>query len=312
MDLNLLEKTEIWFDNLVLSGANLTELAAAVARVLELPTQAVLVVDVREDHVTLDVLQKVVRAEQFMGKRDELLRALSAIQGVTVTDRTEVHSDGILGMIGLDRDEVPAALERTRGMTDDVRARVSRRALVVPTGFEVQRGMIVDTNSPFIRSVLSSRGYSVKVAPAQPDDADVLAGVLRLAVSEGFGLVVTTGGVGAEDKDYSVEAVLQVAPDASTPYTVHFQKGTGRHVKDGVRIAVGSSGVCRFVALPGPNDEVQAALPVLVDCLGRGDDDADTAEAIAAVLREKLRDRKSWHHHDAAQAGASHSDKEST
>ena len=55
MELNLLEKTELRIHGLELSGVNLNELAARVAQVLELPANQVLVVDVREDHVCLDL-----------------------------------------------------------------------------------------------------------------------------------------------------------------------------------------------------------------------------------------------------------------
>ena len=51
-ELNLLEKTELWVNEIILEQVNLTEMASAVARVLGLPEDKVMVVDVRPTHVT--------------------------------------------------------------------------------------------------------------------------------------------------------------------------------------------------------------------------------------------------------------------
>ena len=48
MGLNLLEKTELWINEITLDHTNLTDLANAVARSLGLSDGEVLVVDVRQ------------------------------------------------------------------------------------------------------------------------------------------------------------------------------------------------------------------------------------------------------------------------
>jgi hypothetical protein len=63
---------------------------------------------------------------------------------------------------------------------------------------------------------------------------------------------------------------------------------TGRHVKDGVRIAVGQYAGCLMVSLPGPNDEVLASLGPLTAGLESGAGRQDLAGAIAHVLRARL------------------------
>jgi molybdopterin biosynthesis enzyme MoaB len=113
---------------------------------------------------------------------------------------------------------------------------------------------------------------------------------------QGYGTIITTGGVGAEDKDFSVEAVLRLDPDAVTPYITKFTKGEGRHKKDGVRIAVGQAEGTTMVSLPGPNDEVKACL----DALARGLKNDVGKEALAAdlasILRERLREKMGQGH----------------
>jgi len=90
--------------------------------------------------------------------------------------------------------------------------------------------------------------------------------------------------------------VLEVDPDAATPYIVKFKQGTGRHVKDGVRIAVGTIGPTMIVSLPGPNDEVRVATEVLMNAIESNYDKNTTAGLLANALAEKIANKR-FHHH---------------
>jgi molybdenum cofactor synthesis domain-containing protein len=298
VEFNLLEKTELWIRPIHLQGANLQAIGRAVAEVLDLGADEVLVTDVRDEVVTLDILRRTVLAEQIAGKERALLARLGAIAGVTVTEETGVHSEGVLGLIALGEANVAPALAAQRELGDRVRQAIARRAMVFPTGGEVQRGVIADTNTDLIAARLRQHGFRVAAGAALPDDDEVIAGAIRRAITEGYGLVITTGGLGAEDKDRTVEGILRVDPGAATPYLAKFQRGTGRHVKDGVRIAVGHVEDALIVALPGPNEEVRVGLEVLLDGLKRGLPKADLAESLAGRLREILREKMGRHHHD--------------
>jgi hypothetical protein len=81
--------------------------------------------------------------------------------------------------------------------------------------------------------------------------------------------------------------------DAATPYICRFEIGTGRHVKDGIKIAVGKVHDTLIVALPGPNDEVKASLQILIDGLRTGQEKHVLAENIAIKLRSIFRDKMS-------------------
>ena len=93
-----------------------------------------------------------------------------------------------------------------------------------------------------------------------------------------------------------MEAVSALDAEAATPYICHFEVGTGRHVKDGIKIGVGNYNGTLIVALPGPNDEVRASLDVLVEGLKTNTDKHVLAERIAATLRDILREKML--HHD--------------
>lgn len=294
MDINLLNKTEIWINNIKLENTNLTLLAEEVADVLGLPKNMVLVVDVRDNHITLDVLQQHINPESVFGKQKELLDRLSKLSGVKIFEDTDIHSAGILGMIGLDEDQAKEVIEKSNEMAVKIQSMLSKRVIVFPTGFEVKRGMIEDTNTPMLKAALESEGFKVTVGQILDDDLDFIAGNIRRAVDYGYGLVLTTGGVGAEDKDKTVEGILKVDPEAATPYIVKFKQGTGRHEKEGVRIGVGQVDQTLIIALPGPNDEVKIGLSVILDALKEGTSKEALAHKLAEALREKLRTK--FHH----------------
>jgi molybdenum cofactor synthesis domain-containing protein len=287
---SLLDKTELTVQPIGLKDVNLRQLADTAAAVLGFASDEVYVIDARDDLLTFDVLRTEIGAESLIGKSHELLTALGRLPGVTVDGRTRVMSQGILGWIAGDAAEVGAALQASNRMVDDMRKRIARRAVVFATGPEVIQGQIVDTNTPLIASLLGAQGVLVTSGGALADDSDTISGALREAVTErGFGLVITTGGVGAEKKDCTVEALLSLDPHAATPYIVKFQAGHGRHLKDGVRIAVGSFGHALLVALPGPNEEVQLAIEALCTRLHDGLDNHALAQAMVEPLRRRLR-----------------------
>lgn len=297
MGLNLLEKTELWINNITLNNANLTELAETAARILGLDSNKVLVVDVRPQHITLDILEKDIPEENIMGKESLLLSEISKLQGVNITDETYIHSNGILGMICLDVEKPKEVLNTITTMTNEIKEKISKRAIVFPTGFELKQNLIEDTNTPYLKKSLEEEGYKVTVGDIIEDDMDDMVYKLSDAISRAFGLIITTGGVGAEDKDKSVESILKIDPNAATPYIVKFKQGTGRHVKDGVKIAVGQVGPTYVVGLPGPNDEVQIASKILIECLKNNCDKTEMARQIAKALAEKLTAKK-FHHEE--------------
>ena len=288
MEMNLREKTELYVCDIKLANANLDAIAHTAATELGIAPERVIVVDVRDDTVTLDILQDTVRLEDILGREESLLKALSQIEGVTIVPKTRIHSEGVLGMVALDQETAELLPERLKKIERTIDEKISKRAIVFPTGREIIDGEIADTNTPFLKKVLSEAGYEAVEGPAIDDDPDIVIQALGAAADNGFGLVITTGGTGAEDKDFLVEGVTVLDPHAATPYIVHYPVGQGRHKKDGVRIAVGEMGWTTFVALTGPNPEVKLASPVLLRGLAEKWDKARMADEIAATLRTIL------------------------
>jgi molybdenum cofactor synthesis domain-containing protein len=295
---DLYQKTELKVEPVILSGVNLSDAAAVVADVLGLERDEVLVIDARDELLTLDLLREKIDPYSVVGKQDDILLALGALPGLTVTDNSRITSNGMLGWVAYDREEGIAALDRSQQMVEQLSSRIARRVVVFSTGPEVLSGQIEDTNKPTITEVMSAEGYSVKSGQDLDDDLNSLVCSLNDAVyNAGYGIVITTGGVGAEDKDFSVEALLEVDPGAATPYIARFKSGHGRHVKDGIRIGVGQVNDSLLFALPGPNDEVRIALDVMMSGLSVGHSKELLAENIAIALREKLRHNHAMKHH---------------
>lgn len=297
MEWDLLEKTTFWVDHVDLANANLGDVAAAAATALGLPPKDVIVVDVRPGVVAFDVLRRRVAAEAVAGKESTLLKALSAVPGVSLGAGAGVHSEGVLGLIALEPQMASEVLSASEEMARQIGRSVSRRAVVFASGAEVLAGHIEDTNSPYIMRALGQNGFAVRFGGVLEDRVDAAVGSLEGALSAGYGLVITTGGVGAEDKDYCVEAVLRLDPDAHTPWILKFQPDYRRHHKEGVRIAVGRVGLALLVALPGPHEEARLGCDRLLAGLAQGMDAGALAKSIAEVLRERWRGAMHAIHH---------------
>ena len=296
MELDLLEKTEIHIQPVKLDDANLGEIARVTADILGLPCDRVQVIDVREDSLALDILQRNIKAEQVFGRGGALLAALSGVRGMHLFPETRIESSGILGYLELDPERAGEVIAAAENMGREIRSRIAKRAIVFPSGFEVQNGLIEDTNTPYLLEQLTAEGFSAVKGDILPDDLVVTAARLSSAVDKGFGLIITTGGVGAEDKDCNVEALVKVADEVWTPYIIKFTRGEGRHVKDGVRIGVGRAGLATIVNLPGPHEEVRAAFPVLRSFV-RGESSAEElALQLAQVLKERWQEKFALRH----------------
>lgn len=287
MEWDLLEKTTFWVEGARLKGANLGEVAAAAASALGLDRDEVMVVDVQNEIVAFDVLRRKVDADSIVGKFGEILRRMGAISGVSLSESASVHSEGILGLIALDPGMSKDVISRSEEMGSAVADAVSRKACVFASGSEVIAGNIEDTNSPYLNNALTEAGFQAEFGGIIEDDLIVAVNRLEGALIKGFGLIITTGGVGAESKDHSVEAVLRLDPNAYTPWILKFTPDMKRHHKEGVRIAVGRIGISRIVTLPGPHAEVRLGCRALLAGLDRDLDDAALAETVASAIRER-------------------------
>lgn len=296
---DLLDKSELLIEGIRLEHGNLNRISDIVAGELGIDPDDVLVIDVRDSSVALDILQKQLDPNDFIGKERAILDRLSHTDGVFVSEETRISSRGMLGWIVADEDEAAnmfSELERGRQNTEKITQIIRKRAIVFPSGTEVEAGEIEDTNTPLLISKLTEAGFTAEAGPVLKDDLDLFAGKLRRAMDGGYGVLITTGGVGAENKDFSVEAILRLDPAAATPYIAKFKVGEGRHRKEGIRIAVGQVGFTTLVALPGPNNEVALCADCLIEGLTKGWSKEVLAGQLAKLLRARLSEKMTAHH----------------
>lgn len=290
MEFDLLEKTEIWIKPIKIREVNLDIIAEKVAEILNLKKREVMVVDVREDVITLDIMKKRIDAQDIIGKKEVLLQTLEKIPGVSLFPETTIHSEGILGMISIeDQKAAKKLLRKMERLGQQISDHIKKRAIVFPSGFEVKKGFIQDTNSPYIKTRLKKEAFNVTLGEVLEDDLELIVIALTKAVNEGFGLIITTGGVGAEDKDRMIEALLELDPKAYTPYIIRYEMGTGRHEKDGVKIGVAYVKPSFIIALPGPHEEVKIGIEVIIEGLKRGLNKEELALSLSKKFTQSLR-----------------------
>jgi molybdenum cofactor synthesis domain-containing protein len=171
-----------------------------------------------------------------------------------------------------------------------VSGHIRNKAIIFPSGFEIQKGLIQDTNSPYIERRLKKKGFKVTIADVLEDNLEFITFALTKAINNGFGLIITTGGVGAESKDRMIEALLELDPKASTPYIIRYEKGTGRHEKDGVRIGVAYVRPSFIIALPGPHEEVKIGIEVIIEGLKKGLSKEELALSLSKKFTQSLRE----------------------
>jgi molybdenum cofactor synthesis domain-containing protein len=290
VEFDLLEKTEIWIKPIKIREVNLDIIAEKVAEILNLKKREVMVVDVREDVITLDIMKKRIDAQDIIGKKEVLLQTLEKIPGVSLFPETTIHSEGILGMISIeDQKAAKKLLRKMERLGQQISDHIKKRAIVFPSGFEVKKGFIQDTNSPYIKTRLKKEAFNVTLGEVLEDDLELIVIALTKAVNEGFGLIITTGGVGAEDKDRMIEALLELDPKAYTPYIIRYEMGTGRHEKDGVKIGVAYVKPSFIIALPGPHEEVKIGIEVIIEGLKRGLNKEELALSLSKKFTQSLR-----------------------
>lgn len=289
MEWDLLEKTTFWINDVSLKEADLDQVAGAAARALCLQPKEVMVIDVRPGMVAFDILCRKVQASSVIGKEREILDNLNQLSNVEVGKNAAVHSEGVLGLIALSPEKAEKVLTKSNKMAKQIVTAISRRALVFSSGSEVKEGKIKDTNSPFIMDALKDAGYLAQFGGVLDDDEMLTTARLEEGIEQGYGLIIITGGIGAENKDFTVEAIRRLDPGAHTPYILKFTPDNYRHYKEGVRIAVGKVGLTLLVALPGPHVEAKIGCIRLLTGLKQGMDNSTLAEYIVADLRDRWR-----------------------
>ncbi|MEM3265217.1 MAG: molybdopterin-binding protein [Candidatus Micrarchaeaceae archaeon] len=293
MQWNLLEKTTFWIEGIELENVDLRVLSSAAGKVFNMePEKEIIVVDVRPNLLVFDVLKRDISPEQVVGKGKELIDMLKTVPNVTVSKEAQIHSEGILGLIAADENEAHDILQRSNKMATNILEKIQKRVIIFASGSELINGKIKDTNSPYLIDLFKKNGFEAECGGILPDDPDTMVSYLEDALNRGFSYVLITGGTGAEDKDYTSEAISKVSSYKTESYILKFKPESSyashyHHKGDGVKITIGVSGITKIIGLPGPHEEIEMISNNLMEGIKNGINEADLAELIAAPLRQK-------------------------
>ncbi len=83
---------------------------------------------------------------------------------------------------------------------------MSYRAAVITCSDRANADVYEDRSGPIIREAFEALGFDVAGPVIVPDEAEVIATEIRLAVADGARIVITTGGTGVGPRDVTVEA----------------------------------------------------------------------------------------------------------
>ncbi|WP_016909095.1 MogA/MoaB family molybdenum cofactor biosynthesis protein [Streptomyces xiaopingdaonensis] len=145
---------------------------------------------------------------------------------------------------------------------------MSYRALALTASNRASAGVYRDTGGPLIVEGLRGMGFTVD-GPSVVPDGQPVAEALRVAVTEGYDAVVTTGGTGISPTDRTPEMTRSVL-DFEIPGIAEAIRAEGLAKVPTAALSRGTAGVAGgtlIVNLPGSSGGVRDGLAVLARLL---------------------------------------------
>jgi molybdenum cofactor synthesis domain-containing protein len=142
------------------------------------------------------------------------------------------------------------------------------KAVVITVSDRVSRGEAQDRSGPAAAARLAKLGFETDVRVV-PDGVEPVGDALRAAVDEGAALVVTTGGTGFGERDWTPEAT-QLIVERTAPGLAEAMRAATFGVNPHGMLSRGVCGIagrCLIVNLPGSVAGVEESLAVIVAAL---------------------------------------------
>lgn len=160
------------------------------------------------------------------------------------------------------------------------------RAIIIPTGNEIAKGIVTDTNSPAIMEIILENFPGCEITRLKPclDIQKEIVQTLDKCVSNNANLIILIGGSGGGHrfvptlgKDYTHSSLMEYIPKAA--YREIY--GPNGHLWS--KLVVGKKDESLIVNVPGPYAEAVAAAKACIRLLKEGIEDEN-------ILVEKIAD----------------------
>ena len=139
------------------------------------------------------------------------------------------------------------------------------RAGVLTLSDSASRGERVDTSGPAINARLTELGIEVARAAVIRDDPGLIEATLRSWSQHGLDLIMTTGGTGLAERDYTPEATRRVV-QREAPGIAELMRAEGLKKTPMAALSRGTAGVLwrtLIINLPGSEKAVRENLEAL-------------------------------------------------
>ena len=142
------------------------------------------------------------------------------------------------------------------------------RALVVTVSNRASAGIYADKSGPLLVSLLSAAGCAVE-GPVVVPDGEAVEAALRDGVSEGYAVIVTTGGTGLTPTDLTPEMTARVITREIPGIAEAIRQANRDKVPTSIlsRGLAGQAGDTLIVNLPGSSGGVRDGVAVLAPVL---------------------------------------------
>ncbi len=202
-------------------------------------------------------ISAVAKTKEATGIEMEVLTAVS-VAALTVYDMCKaVDKSMVISDVRL--------IEK-RGGKSDRQSDYSPRSAVLVLSQSVHEGKSKDTSGAILNEGLSAHGCKIEHDEVIPDDSGQLKSVLERLVSDGFELVVSSGGTGVGPYDITIETVepmlTQRLPGVEQALHSYGRSKTATAMLS--RLLAGRIGDTFFICLPGSPGAAKDALAVLM------------------------------------------------
>ena len=146
------------------------------------------------------------------------------------------------------------------------------QAAIITASDKGSRGQREDVSGQVVKEILEKNGYTVVQQLILPDERQLLADEMRRLCAEQVDLILTTGGTGFSQRDWTPEATLDVV-ERQVPGIPEAMRMNSLQITKRAMLSRAVAGICQqtlIINLPGSPKAVRENLEFIVTELAHG------------------------------------------